>query len=54
MDSWTVVGSSTAKQGAALDVVYHVRLKPQTDMLQIIKEFNRIEGIQEVEWKSNT
>jgi hypothetical protein len=48
--SWTVVGSSTAKQGAAIDMAYQVRLKPGTQALEMIKELNKIEGVQEVEW----
>jgi uncharacterized membrane protein YhiD involved in acid resistance len=50
-DTWKLVGTSTAKQGAAIDVAYQVRLKPSTQAVEMIKEFNKIEGVQEVEWK---
>jgi uncharacterized membrane protein YhiD involved in acid resistance len=38
--------SSTARQGAALDLIYHLRLKPGVTPLQVLQELNRIESIQ--------
>jgi uncharacterized membrane protein YhiD involved in acid resistance len=52
--TWTIVETSTARQGSALDLVYEVRLKPDTRPLEMLREFNRLDGVQEVEWKTGT
>ncbi len=49
---WTVVASSTARQGAAVDISYQIRLKSAVDTAEMVRELNRIEGVQEVEWKA--
>lgn len=42
---------STVKQGAAVDLVYHVELSPEISPMQVLSELNRQEGIQSCEWK---
>ena len=46
------VGTATAKQGAAVEWTYSLRLtgEPET-MLPLFAELNRIEGVQSVELK---
>jgi hypothetical protein len=39
----------TAKQGAALEITYEVRLKSETGLAGLVTELNQIEGIQGVE-----
>lgn len=41
---------ATARQGAALDVTYSVRLPSEEAMSALVAEFNRTEGVQSVEW----
>ncbi|MCX7666364.1 MAG: DUF4956 domain-containing protein [Gemmataceae bacterium] len=49
--SFEVFAVSTVKQGAAVDLVYHVEVKPEANPLQLVSEINRQEGIQSCEWK---
>jgi hypothetical protein len=42
---------STARQGAAIDVTYAVRLKPGASVVALLGELNKAEGVQGVEWK---
>jgi hypothetical protein len=42
---------STARQGAALDLTYHVRLRPETSMLSFVADVNRVDGVMNVELK---
>jgi len=44
-------GSVTARQGAALDLTYRVRLKSGVTSLQLLNELNRVEGIQNLDMK---
>jgi hypothetical protein len=44
-------GTITARQGAALDVTYRVRLKAGVTSLQLLNELNRVEGIQNLDMK---
>lgn len=46
-----VLAVNTARQGAALDVTYSVRLKPTISSIALIGEIHRTEGVQGVEWK---
>lgn len=46
-----LVGTSSARQGAAFDLSYKVRLNPDTTPLAFLKEMNRLEGIQNLELK---
>ncbi|MSU79511.1 MAG: DUF4956 domain-containing protein [Gemmataceae bacterium] len=48
---FTLESTATAKQGAALDVVYKLRLKPGVTPMQLLNELNRIEGVQNLELK---
>ena len=43
--------TATARQGAALDLTYRVRVKPGVTPLQLLNELNRVEGIQNLELK---
>jgi Domain of unknown function (DUF4956) len=43
--------TATARQGAAVDLTYKVRLKPGVTPLQFLNEMNRLEGIQNLELK---
>jgi uncharacterized membrane protein YhiD involved in acid resistance len=42
---------STARQGAALDLSYQIRLSPQHAPLELVGQLNRCEGVQEVEFR---
>jgi hypothetical protein len=44
----------TSKQGAALDYTYRVRLNPGSKPADIVKDLNRIEGVQNVELRRVT
>ncbi|MSQ96725.1 MAG: DUF4956 domain-containing protein [Gemmataceae bacterium] len=43
--------TATARQGAAVDLTYKVRLKSGVTPLQFVNEMNRLEGIQNLEMK---
>lgn len=47
------VALNTARQGAALDVTYRVRLKPGASAVALLAELNKVEGVQGVEWKES-
>lgn len=53
LKSWTLVAAVSARQGAALDVVYRVRLRGQSGVVSLIKAIQAIEGVQNVELKEN-
>jgi uncharacterized membrane protein YhiD involved in acid resistance len=44
-----ITSSATARQGAALDVTYLVRLKPDADLTLLVAELNQLEGVVGVE-----
>ena len=48
----TLVGTSTAKQGAMLELTYRVRLKSPAGTYALVSELNRIEGVQGVELRT--
>lgn len=48
-----LVASATARQGAALDLCYQVRLRRQAGAIDLVTELNRCEGIQEVEFRQD-
>lgn len=48
---WRPVATATAKQGACLEAVYKVRLRPDAKAFALVAELNRIEGVQGVEFK---
>ena len=41
--------TGTARQGAALDLAYHVRLRHEPDAVALVTALNQIEGVQNVE-----
>ena len=45
----SLTGSCTAKQGAALDLTYQVRLRSAADLLPLVADLNRAESVQNVE-----
>jgi uncharacterized membrane protein YhiD involved in acid resistance len=47
--AWQMVGASTAKQGASIEVVYRVALRKGTSAVAIVSALNRLEGVQGVE-----
>ena len=49
MESVTIVSTSTAKQGAALDLNYRGRIAPRSSMTTLITELNQVEGVMNVE-----
>ena len=44
-----LIGTATARQGAALEFTYKLKLKPATTPMLLIGELNRMEGIQNLE-----
>ena len=44
-----VLWSATARQGAAIEVTYEVRLRRDDDALALVAELNALEGVQNVE-----
>ena len=53
-DQAELQSTATARQGAALDLTYKVRLKAGVTPLQFLNELNRLEGIQNLELKRNS
>ncbi len=45
-----LVSTATARQGAALDLTYQVRLRRPAGAVELVTELNRCEGVQEVEF----
>jgi hypothetical protein len=48
---WQPVGTATAKQGACLEAVYKVKLRPDAKAFVLVSELNKVEGVQGVELK---
>lgn len=48
----TTVG--TAKQGAAIELTYAARLRPESSVVALILDLQRVEGVQGVEWKEQS
>jgi uncharacterized membrane protein YhiD involved in acid resistance len=53
-DQAQLVSTATARQGAAVDLTYKLRMKAKVAPMQLLNEINRIEGIQNVEMKRLT
>ena len=51
---WRLVSVGTARQGAAVEVTYEVRLKGTANPVGLIAAVNRVEGVQNVEWTETT
>jgi hypothetical protein len=49
LERWRLVATATARQGAALDLTYSVRLRHEDLAVTLVTELNRLEGVQEVE-----
>ncbi len=49
LTGWRLVGTTTARQGAALDLTYSVRLRQPDAAVALVAELNRLEGVQGVE-----
>lgn len=47
--SYRLRASATARQGAALDLTYNVRLRNELDAVALVRDLNRCEGVQNVE-----
>ena len=50
-DGAQLLSTATARQGAAVDLIFKLRLKAGVTPLQFVNEMNRIEGIQNLELK---
>lgn len=48
----TLVATSTARQGASLDLTYHVHLVQEEAIVPLVAQLNRIEGVQDVSLKT--
>jgi hypothetical protein len=46
-----LISTSTARQGAALDLTYRVRLRQPESAVALVTELNRCEDVQEVEFR---
>jgi hypothetical protein len=49
LEQFRLVAAVTARQGAAVDVTYAVRLRKEDETLQLVTELNGLEGVQTVE-----
>ncbi|MBI2804414.1 MAG: DUF4956 domain-containing protein [Planctomycetes bacterium] len=49
--SASLVGTATARQGAALDLTYKLKLNAEVTPMQFLNALNRLEGIQNLELK---
>ena len=49
LESFRLVAAETARQGAALDLKYAVRLKAEARMAALVTELNQVEGVQGVD-----
>jgi hypothetical protein len=45
-----LVSVGTARQGAAVDLTYAIRLKPGASPVAMLAAVNRVEGVQNAEW----
>ncbi len=48
--SYRLTATSTAKEGAAYDLTYHVTVRPGVEAWAIVSELSRLPGVQKVEW----
>jgi Domain of unknown function (DUF4956) len=49
MEQFALTAVSTARQGACLDLIYRVRLRPGASPVQLVHELNAITGIENVQ-----
>jgi hypothetical protein len=52
LDDYRPTAVSTARQGAAIELCYQVRLRASAAMPARVAELNQIEGVQSVDLKS--
>lgn len=52
LQHWKLTSIATAKQGAAIQVVYHVKLQSEKSAIAIVTELNRVEGVQDIQLHS--
>ncbi len=50
--TWQAVAVTTARQGTALEITYHLRLRPGVQPTALVGELNRVEGTQGVELRN--
>jgi hypothetical protein len=53
LSEYRLIGSATAKQGAALELTYSVRLRNPAATYALVADLNRVEGVQGVELKAS-
>lgn len=53
LQSWKLASIVSARQGAALDLMYRVRLRPEASALGMVKAIAGLEGVQNVELKED-
>jgi uncharacterized membrane protein YhiD involved in acid resistance len=53
LDRQRVVAAGTARQGAALEVTYAVKVKAAATMTGLVAELNQVEGVQSVELRQS-
>ena len=51
LDRVQLTSTTTARQGAALDLTYAIRFRPNSSFLAFVNALNKIEGVQNVEVK---
>jgi hypothetical protein len=53
LHSWKLTSLVSARQGAALDLVYQIRLRDRLGMLTLVKAIHGLEGVQSVELRED-
>jgi len=53
LEEFRLVAMSTARQGAALDFRYTVKLRPGASLPSLVAQLNRIEGVQSVDFRES-
>jgi hypothetical protein len=53
LKEWRITVTGTARQGAALDLTYGVRLLREDGVIPLIRDLNQVEGIQSVELRTS-
>jgi len=48
---WDTLATGTAKQGTFIELLYAVRIKDASKVYKLITDLNKLEGVQNVEWK---
>lgn len=53
LQRWTLASVVSARQGAALDLVYRIQLRERDAMLALVKAIHALEGVQNVELRDD-